>query len=300
MNPSQLTATEWYNNKTIQIQLVKQLKNRYLHARVNIPPEKRKPDGKAETFARKMYGYNLHTIQSSFDTYNIPIRDGKVYRNTCTFSTLPMWSYNPIVRAAQKKELNDILNNARNGYDLFIDIDGAAYPWEIVKKDTHTIACYLRDLGFPIRIKFSGAKGFHIITDAYYMPEDIPVSKLCDGAFRIAQHLQQDIINPEHKIVDFAIYEEDRIQTLAYSYDNRTKLFAKPLFIEEILPFEKKDATPTLAEARKAYEVGLKEIPGDHHNVRREIEKWINVSEKEIEAAETKELLTTGGDEIHG
>lgn len=261
MNPQ-----EYYNNKFIIYELVKQLQNKYMSIMdVNTPDKKKK-------LTRYVLAYNYELFLKQIQFYEIMTKPTKLYFDLLTIKETKMFPYTGEKRTEMKQWYDDNIKNNAMTYDIAIDIDNK--NWKKSHADAKKIKKEFDTFKLPYSIKWSGQKGFHFLIQGKYNPLKPTVQNAQKIALRIDKMIKK------HKLtsVDTAIYDIRRILKLAYSLDGNN--ICLPLNDEQFMYFKPEMCSADTIlknQTIKIFNRGLltRTWQQNHEQLTKNVKKWI-------------------------
>jgi hypothetical protein len=211
---------DYYSAKYILLEMVKQLKYKYLDA-------KKIENGKP-LMIRYYLGYSLEMLNESLSKL------GALKNTTINLyfdlgywkdekGVTPMFNFEKDKREIDKKSFNEISEKYLKGFDFAIDIDSddnIKTAWESAKK----VKSFLDSKKLPYSIKFSGGRGFHFLIEDKWFNQRMKGKNKVVLFGRIAHIIMSICKLKSHDkggTFDDSIYDDRRIFKLAYSLVNK-------------------------------------------------------------------------------
>ena len=210
---------EYYENKTIKFELIKNMVGR----EVSFLGENLK--------VRGIKAHMVKFLDLNFKNFKFFDRELNIYYSLAKLKDMPMFTYNMQVRKKQMQNFNIEFDNYVVGYDFAMDFDaheegGFYQAFQDVKK----IVKLFDKWEIPYSVRFSGS-GFHLVIEDQFLPKMKDFMMAFQG---FAQYLK---VIFDLKSLDESIYDIRRIWKCPYSIDFKTGNVCLPLSKEQFEHF---------------------------------------------------------------
>jgi hypothetical protein len=205
---AKITRQQWYSMKFVLIEMVKCLQDREL---AFIEKNMQKP-----TYRYNIAHHHSHLI-ALMEHFGILEKSEQynLYHSLALLKDIPLMSFAPGLRIKQQEALKDSFSEHCVGWDWGIDIDSEKGTLEDAYDSLKGLKRELDKRKVPYHVKFSGARGFHVVIPSEYLPKTEDYTERVKVCGTITDNLKAAY----NYCFDTRVYDIKRLWKLPYSWD---------------------------------------------------------------------------------